>query len=87
MDKEIIRLIVRIDKEDKECVELIITELGLTHTDLIRLLYKQVRKHERIPFDIKLPDYISRRYNLSGPQLHGAQLKHEEDPKQKKVEK
>lgn len=54
MEKDNIRLVVRVDKSEKEEVDLILNELGLNQSDLVRLLYKQIIINQGIPFEIKL---------------------------------
>jgi addiction module RelB/DinJ family antitoxin len=54
-NKAKVRLVVRIDSELKDDVDEILLELGLKTTDMIRLLYKQIVKQRKIPFNLSLP--------------------------------
>ena len=45
----------RIDPELKEDVENILSQLGVTPSSLVQMLYKQIRLTKSIPFGIKLP--------------------------------
>ena len=46
---------VRIDSELKNCAEDILEQIGLTASDAVRILYKQVCLHHGLPFELKLP--------------------------------
>ena len=48
-----------ISKEDKERAEEIIHSLGLTSSEVVRLLYKQIILQRKLPFDIKLSNISS----------------------------
>ena len=45
----------RIEPKLKEEVDEILSELGVTPSSLIQMLYNQIRLTNSIPFDIKLP--------------------------------
>lgn len=44
----------------KKEVELIFNKLGLSSTEAINLFYKQVRLRKGIPFEIKIPNKVTR---------------------------
>ncbi len=46
----------RIESWLKEEVEAILKELGTSHTEVINLLYHQIRHHKSIPFEVKMPN-------------------------------
>lgn len=46
---------VRIDSELKNSAESILEQIGLTASDAVRILYKQVCLHHGLPFELKLP--------------------------------
>lgn len=52
--KEKVRIVVRIEPQSKQEVDSILSELGITMTEMIRLLFIQIIKHRKIPFEIKL---------------------------------
>lgn len=45
----------RIDSELKENVEAILSKLGLTPTDAIKLFYNQILLNGGLPFEVKIP--------------------------------
>lgn len=45
----------------KEEVESIFSELGITSTEAINMFYKQVRLRKGIPFEIKIPNKVTRK--------------------------
>jgi len=47
----------RIDPELKADVDAILSQLGLTSSDAVKLFYKQVVLNNGLPFEIKLPNY------------------------------
>jgi len=47
----------RIDPELKADVDEILSQLGLTSSDAVKLFYKQVVLNNGLPFEIKLPKY------------------------------
>jgi DNA-damage-inducible protein J len=53
-------LTVRMDPELKDNVEQILTDLGLSTSQAIVLFYKQVQLHQGLPFDVRLPNGITR---------------------------
>lgn len=46
---------VRMDLELKNSAEEILEQIGLTASDAVRILYKQVCLHHGLPFELKLP--------------------------------
>jgi len=46
----------RVDRELKDNVDKILKHLGLTASDVINMLYAQIRLQRAIPFEISLPD-------------------------------
>ena len=46
---------VRIDQQLKNNAEEILEQIGLTASDAVRILYKQVCLHHGLPFELKLP--------------------------------
>lgn len=50
----------RIEPELKDKVDTIFQELGLTTTEAINLFYKQVELHRGLPFEIKIPNQITK---------------------------
>ncbi len=45
----------RIDAEDKKRAEKIFAQLGLTHSFVVNLLYKQIGLHGGLPFPVEVP--------------------------------
>jgi len=50
----------RVDPRLKEEAERVFTELGLTTTEAITLFYQQVRWHRGLPFEVRLPNEVTR---------------------------
>ncbi len=48
----------RIDMELKEKVEYILTQMGLSGSDAINLLYRQIELNGGLPFELKVPDKV-----------------------------
>ena len=48
----------RVDAELKENVENILAAVGLTSTDAINLMFKQIELNNGLPFEIKVPDRV-----------------------------
>ena len=48
----------RVDTELKENVENILAAVGLTPTDAINLMFKQIELNNGLPFEIKVPDRV-----------------------------
>lgn len=46
----------RIDSELKIQVEQVLSELGMTTAELIRMTFRQVAMQKGIPFDVKIPN-------------------------------
>ena len=53
-------LTVRMDPELKDDVEQILSDLGLSTSQAIVLFYKQVQLHQGLPFDVRLPNRVTR---------------------------
>ncbi len=51
----------RIDPKLKDYTEKIFKELGLTTTQAINLFYSQVRLTRGLPFEVKIPNVITRK--------------------------
>jgi DNA-damage-inducible protein J len=51
----------RIDPALKEQVERVFDELGLTASQAITLFYQQVRLTQGLPFEVRLPNEVTRR--------------------------
>ena len=48
----------RMDTALKENVEAILSQLGLTSSDAIKLFYKQIVLNGGLPFELKVPDKV-----------------------------
>ena len=46
----------RIDLDLKNEVERVLSELGLTVSDAIRMTFKQIAARQGLPFDVKIPN-------------------------------
>jgi len=46
----------RIESELKEEVESIFRKLGTSHTEVINLLYHQIRLRKGLPFEVRIPN-------------------------------
>jgi len=46
----------RMESDLKIDVESILKELGLSATQAINMFYQQIKLHNRIPFDVKIPN-------------------------------
>ena len=51
----------RIESELKDDVELILKNLGLSATQAINMFYQQIKMHNGIPFDVKIPNAETQR--------------------------
>ncbi|KIM08082.1 MAG: hypothetical protein KU29_05360 [Sulfurovum sp. FS06-10] len=51
----------RIESELKVDVENILKQIGLTATQAINVFYQQIKLHNGIPFDIKIPNKTTRK--------------------------
>jgi DNA-damage-inducible protein J len=49
----------RIEPSLKEAAEDILTQLGLTPTEVVTLLYKQITFQRGLPFDVKIPNAVT----------------------------
>lgn len=54
MDKEISNLTVKVDKELKEQVQKVLSDLGTNQSAIINMLFKQIVIQKKIPFEITL---------------------------------
>jgi len=52
---------IKLDKEAKEHAKLIFKELGITMGDAFNMFLSQVNLHNGIPFDIKVPNKVTKR--------------------------
>lgn len=48
----------RMDTTLKENVEVILSQLGLTSSDAIKLFYKQIELNGGLPFELKVPQKV-----------------------------
>lgn len=48
----------RVDRELKEKVEYILAQMGLSGSDAINLLYRQIGLNGGLPFELKVPEKI-----------------------------
>lgn len=51
----------RLEPETKSRAELILSKLGLTPTEAIRLFYRQISLYHGIPFPIKIPNRLTQK--------------------------
>lgn len=51
----------RTEPKLKKEVESIFNELGITSTEAINIFYKQVRLRKGIPFEVKIPNKVTRK--------------------------
>jgi len=56
---EVVR--ARVNGELKKDVEHILSDLGLTMSDAINALFSQIKLQHGVPFDIKLPNKITKK--------------------------
>jgi len=52
----------RIESKLKLDVEAILKQLGITATQAINMFYQQIKLHNGIPFDVKIPNKETQRY-------------------------
>jgi DNA-damage-inducible protein J len=62
----------RVEPELKSEVDEILTALGLTASETIQLLYRQIRLRQGLPFDVRLPNELTARTLKSGRTGKGA---------------
>lgn len=55
------RITVRLDAELKEAAEAVFSELGLSASRAVRMFYQQVRRCNGLPFDVRVPNQVTRR--------------------------
>lgn len=51
----------RIEEKLKEDVGKVFDKLGLTTTEAITLFYKQIKLHKGLPFDVRIPNKLTRK--------------------------
>jgi DNA-damage-inducible protein J len=51
----------RVDPELKEEVENVLGQLGLSPTEAITLFYQQIRLQQGLPFEVRIPNEVTRR--------------------------
>ncbi|MEA3398835.1 MAG: type II toxin-antitoxin system RelB/DinJ family antitoxin [Patescibacteria group bacterium] len=51
----------RIEEKLKEDVSKVFEKLGLSTTEAITLFYKQIKLHNGLPFDVKIPNKTTRK--------------------------
>jgi DNA-damage-inducible protein J len=51
----------RVEPDLKSEVDEILTALGLTASEAIQLLYRQIRLRQGLPFDVRLPNELTAR--------------------------
>ena len=49
----------RIEPELKSEVDSILTQLGLTASETIHLLYRQIKMRQGLPFDVRIPNDLT----------------------------
>ncbi len=49
----------RINPETKAQAENVLRRLGMTPTEAIRIFYTQISLHNRLPFDVKIPNELT----------------------------
>ena len=49
----------RIDKETKEASEAILREMGMTPTEAVRLLYRQIAMRQEFPLELRVPNRLT----------------------------
>lgn len=56
MASKTVNLNIRTDKALKDSVENILHRLGLNHSTVINMLYRQISLRQEIPFAVKIPN-------------------------------
>lgn len=56
MDGKNVNLNIRTNRSLKEKVGAILRDLGLNHSVVVNMLYRQILIHKRIPFPINIPN-------------------------------
>ncbi len=49
----------RIDRKTKEASEQVLRELGMTPTDAVRLLYRQIAMRHEFPVELRVPNELT----------------------------
>jgi DNA-damage-inducible protein J len=49
----------RIDRETKEQSESVLRSIGMTPTDAVRLLYRQIAMRHEFPLELKVPNQLT----------------------------
>jgi DNA-damage-inducible protein J len=52
---------IKLDKQTKENAKLIFKELGITMSDAINMFLSQVNLHHGLPFDVKIPNKLTKK--------------------------
>jgi len=50
------RIEARIDPTLKQAAEAVFAKLGMSPSDAIRIFYKQVKLHQGLPFEVRIPN-------------------------------
>lgn len=58
MDKKLISIRIKIDRETKEVAAEALKDMGLNISIAVRMLLKRVARDKRIPFEISLDDEV-----------------------------
>lgn len=59
MAQQTAMLSIRMDKDLKESVGEILHSMGLDHSTVVNMLYREIQRTKEIPFSIKAPGNIS----------------------------
>lgn len=49
----------RLDRETKKAATAALAAMGLTSSDVIRMLFQRIAVEKRVPFDIRVPNRVS----------------------------
>ena len=52
---------MRLDAAQKKNVEAVLSKLGLSLTDAVRVYFARIEQERRIPFDLRLPNALTRK--------------------------
>jgi len=52
---------IKLDKQSKENAKLIFKELGITMGDAMNMFLSQVNLHQGLPFDVKIPNKLTKK--------------------------
>lgn len=59
MEEKNVNLNIRTNKELKDEVSVILKELGLNHSIVVNMLYKQIALLKGLPFQVKIPNQLT----------------------------